>query len=262
MKQREIAQMVAALEKQDPGNGVQARLASVRPASQPLRVTTNLIAALQQGQRMVVVEVGRRAGEDDASVAFRCRQYASWGADALLLRLDMESLETRRPLLAACCLSSGNIPLLLKDWIIHPLQLVEALEAGAAGVILVKAVLGPGLAPLLKYATAAGLDAVVEVINAKEVAEVAETGALLYGVNISVRLSLASVPGFRQQIASSLVKEVPEVWACLVGVQSVAEAREMMKAGAGAFLLQAEALSEDSAAAPQDLIQEIRAVWD
>lgn len=58
--------------------------------------------------------------------------------------------------------------MLARDWIIHPLQLVEAKEAGAAGVLgVIGQVNGRGTAVMSSFGAALGLDCPVEVVNAR-----------------------------------------------------------------------------------------------
>ena len=60
------------------------------------------------------------------------------------------------------------MPVLARDWVIHPLQLVEAKEAGAAGMLgVIGQVNGRGTAVLSSFGAALGLDVPVEVVNAK-----------------------------------------------------------------------------------------------
>lgn len=55
-----------------------------------------------------------------------------------------------------------------RDWIIHPLQLVEAKEAGAAGVLgVIGQVNGRATPVMSSFGTALGLDVPVEVVNAR-----------------------------------------------------------------------------------------------
>lgn len=59
-------------------------------------------------------------------------------------------------------------PVLARDWVIHPLQLVEAKEAGAAGVLgVIGQVNGRATAVMSSFGAALGLDCPVEVVNAR-----------------------------------------------------------------------------------------------
>src|SRR5690606_16309574 len=54
-----------------------------------------------------------------------------------------------------------SLPLLRKDFTVHAAQVIEALEAGAAAVLLIVAVLGDATAAYLQFASSLGLDALV-----------------------------------------------------------------------------------------------------
>ena len=64
--------------------------------------------------------------------------------------------------------AAKRVPVLAKDWAVHPLQVVDAKEAGAAGYIgVIAQVNGRGTALLSSFAARIGLDAPVEVVNAR-----------------------------------------------------------------------------------------------
>ena len=80
---------------------------------------------------------------------------------------------------AAC-----SLPLLRKDFIIHPYQLVEARVAGADAALLIVAALGrEGLEELVHAAAELGLDCLVEVHDEEEVGTAIEAGAEVVGIN-------------------------------------------------------------------------------
>ncbi|MGQ9735639.1 MAG: indole-3-glycerol phosphate synthase TrpC [Thermaceae bacterium] len=77
----------------------------------------------------------------------------------------------------------AGLPLLRKDFIVHPFMLEEAKAFGASAVLLIVAVLGRALPFYLEKARALGLDALVEVHTAEELHWALEAGAEIIGVN-------------------------------------------------------------------------------
>jgi indole-3-glycerol phosphate synthase len=77
-----------------------------------------------------------------------------------------------------------DVPLLRKDFIVSEYQLVEAKAAGADAVLLIVAALEPGeVARLQQCAATLGLDVLVEVHTAEELAIAIDAGAGIIGVN-------------------------------------------------------------------------------
>src|SRR4029077_10028643 len=76
------------------------------------------------------------------------------------------------------------VPLLRKDFIVSEYQLLEAKAAGADAILLIVAALRPvELKVLHDHARRHGLDALVEVHDAKELAIAVDAGARIIGVN-------------------------------------------------------------------------------
>ena len=76
-----------------------------------------------------------------------------------------------------------QLPLLRKDFLVDPVQLDEAKACGASAVLLIAAVLGAGLAKMLREATRVGLEALVEVHDEGELELALASGARIIGVN-------------------------------------------------------------------------------
>jgi indole-3-glycerol phosphate synthase len=70
-----------------------------------------------------------------------------------------------------------------KDIIIHPVQIAQALERGAAGVLLIVAVVGADLEVLLDACTVMGVEPLVEVHTPNELEFALSRGATIFLVN-------------------------------------------------------------------------------
>ncbi|MCA9668938.1 MAG: bifunctional indole-3-glycerol-phosphate synthase TrpC/phosphoribosylanthranilate isomerase TrpF [Myxococcales bacterium] len=86
--------------------------------------------------------------------------------------------------LAAVRQAGIDLPLLCKDFIVDPYQIYEARIAGADAVLLMCSVLDQDeLRRCYAVASALGMDALVEVHDANEMARAADIGAQLIGIN-------------------------------------------------------------------------------
>jgi indole-3-glycerol phosphate synthase len=84
-----------------------------------------------------------------------------------------------------------SLPILRKDFTVHPAQLFEAARAGAGALLFIVAVLGARTGAYLELARASGLDALVEVHDEAELELALQAGADLIGVNNRDLRSLA-----------------------------------------------------------------------
>jgi indole-3-glycerol phosphate synthase len=84
-----------------------------------------------------------------------------------------------------------DLPAMRKEFVVHPAQVAEAAQAGAAAVLLIAAVLGERLAAYRAWAGAWGLDALVEVHDEAELEAALHSGSDVLGVNNRDLRSLA-----------------------------------------------------------------------
>ena len=187
----------------------------------------SLSRALRGERVAVIAEVKRRSPSagvirDDLDPQARAALYVRHGASAISVLTDRPhfggSIEDLR-----AAASGVEVPLIRKDFILDELQVVEARAAGAAAVLLIVRALPPGrLETLLGCARDAGLEALVEVHTAPELARALDAGAEIVGVNsrdldtltIDARGAwelLARVPASRVAVAESGMREADEV---------------------------------------------------
>lgn len=128
--------------------------------------------------------------------------YEAGGAAALSVLTEPRhfggDIEHLRRVAATLDRAGTPLPLLRKDFTVHPDQLVEAKEAGAAAVLLIVAVLGDATREYLRFATALGLDTLVEVHDDTELDVALAAGARIIGVNNrdlrTLAIDLATAP--------------------------------------------------------------------
>ena len=111
------------------------------------------------------------------------RNYELGGAAALSVLTDCDFFQgSMKDLIAAR--GAVGLPVLRKDFTLEEKQIVEAAANGADAVLLIAAILTTdALRRLREFATSLGLDVLVEVHDAEELARVVESGAGMIGVN-------------------------------------------------------------------------------
>jgi indole-3-glycerol phosphate synthase len=216
-------------------------------------------SALRSRNVAVIAEVKRRspsAGSirDDLDPVERAAQYAKHGAAAISVLTDGPffggSVEDLRQ-----AASIADVPVLLKDFVLDEVQIVEARGAGAAAVLLIVRALGSRLQALVRFACQLRLTPLVEVHSAAELSAALEAGATVIGVNSR------DLDTFRIDAAAALriVSTVPA--GCTVvaesGMSRKADVERAAEAGADAVLI-GTALS--AVAAPGELLGELTGV--
>ena len=222
-------------------------------------------AALRRGdgRLAVIAEIKRRspsAGDikAGASAVGQARCYQAAGADALSVLTDAKyfdgTLGDLRGVTAHFRAVPPAPPCLRKDFMVHPMQVLQAREAGASAILIIVRALDDGeIAALLAAATAAGLEALFEVHDEPELTRAVRHGAKIIGVNnrdlavfqTDLALSERLIPQFPRDVIA--VSES--------GIATRADAARARAAGAHAVLV-GEALMR--APDPAALIAEFR----
>lgn len=173
-----------------------------------------------------------RSAYDPVAIA---RGYAAAGARALSVLTDERFFGGSLEHLAAVR-HAVDLPCLRKDFLVDPYQIEESLAYGADAALVIAAAVTPDLGEeLLACAAAAGLEVLVEVHDADELAWAVRAGATIIGVNNrdlrTFRVSL--------ETAGRLLPLAPPE-ATLVaesGIRSAEDVRRMVAAGAHAVLV-------------------------
>ena len=133
---------------------------------------------------------------------------------------------------------SCPLPLLRKDFIFDPLQVLEAKAFGADAVLLiVRALEQRVLEELISYTKELGMSALVEVFDLREAERALKAGAHIIGINnrdletlkIDLNLSRAIVPELKELGAKFVVVES--------GIETREQVLEFENLGADAFLI-------------------------
>jgi indole-3-glycerol phosphate synthase len=111
------------------------------------------------------------------------RTYEAAGASCISVLTDSEFFQGSLQYLRAIR-EAVHIPLLRKDFIIDPGQILEAIEWGADAVLLIVSILTDlELKLFISLCSEAGLDALVEVHDEVELERALQAGASIIGIN-------------------------------------------------------------------------------
>jgi indole-3-glycerol phosphate synthase len=197
------------------------------------------------GRLAVIAEIKRRspsAGEisTNASSLDQARLFKAAGADALSILTDEKyfggTIEDLLGVTALMRVSPPALPCLRKDFMVHPIQVLEARESGASAIlIIVRALDDNEIQRLFGAARAAGVGALFEVHAEVEIERAVSHGAEMIGVNnrdlatftTDLTLSERLIPQFPASVVA--VSES--------GIRSAADAARVRRAGAHAVLV-------------------------
>ncbi|HYK92355.1 MAG TPA: indole-3-glycerol phosphate synthase TrpC [Acidobacteriota bacterium] len=163
------------------------------------------------------------------------REYEEAGAAAISVVTEASYFRGSLEILAGIRWNSG-IPLLRKDFIIDPYQILEARHANADAVLLITALLEPAVLQNLRAETEAyGMEALVEVHSERELETALAAGATLIGVNNRNLRSFEVSLEVSMRIAPLLPKEVVAV--AESGIHTADDIHRLADAGYRGFLV-------------------------
>lgn len=207
-----------------------ADLPPVRPVLQRLRAP----------ELSVIAEVKRQSPSkgalaDIADPAALATEYAGGGATAISVLTEQRrfggSLADLRAVRAAV-----DTPILRKDFIVEPYQLLEARVAGADIALLIVASLTDAkLAQLYDFATELGLAVLVEAHTAHEIERALDLGPQILGINNrnlqTLDVDLSQFERLADRVPGDIVKVAES------GIFTTADVERVVQAGADAILV-------------------------
>jgi indole-3-glycerol phosphate synthase len=257
-----LAELRRAVAAMPPARGFQAALLEAGASGDPDGLPGHTGPPEGDLQVALIAEVKRRspskgALRPDLDPAALAAAYRGGGASAVSVLTEpvhfAGSPEDLQKVRAAV-----DLPVLRKDFVTIPYQIWEARAWGADAVLLIGAALDPPLpATLLAEASAAGLDALVEVHTREEAAAAVAAGAGLIGVNAR---DLATLTVDLRRFAT--VRDALPAGATLVaesGIRTRADVEAVAAAGAHAVLVgESLVLATDPEAATARLLGRTR----
>jgi indole-3-glycerol phosphate synthase len=188
----------------------------------------------------------------DPDVESIARDYARGGAAALSVVTEPEFFQGSRDWLARATAASG-LPVVMKDFVVEPSQIMRGIAAGADAVLLLASLLDARqLADYIGLLEAYGCDALVEVHDEAELERAIESNARIIGVNNrdlrSFHVDLATSERLGAMIPADVIRVAES------GIRTRADVERLRAAGFHAFLVGESLLrQEDRAAAVQAL---------
>ncbi len=236
-KRREIAIAKAAVSEAE----LERRIAALPPVR-------DFATALHHSGRIAIIAEVKKASPSagvirpDFDPVAIARIYAAHGAAAISVLTDREYFQGHLDYLTAIK-NAVSLPVLRKDFIIDPYQLLEARAAGADAALLIAECLpGERLATLQQHAVALGLQTLVELHDAEQLPRVLGCGATIIGINnrdlrtFVTRLDhtrelLPHIPTDRLVVSESGIRTHADLVALqAAGVQAVLVGESLMRA--------------------------------
>jgi indole-3-glycerol phosphate synthase len=181
-----------------------------------------------------------RADYDPVAIA---RSYQAHGAAAISVLTEPTFFDGSLDHLAAVR-QAVSLPIIRKDFIIHPYQILEARAAGADAVLLIVAALSPAeLTRLHLAAVEAELDVLVEVHGVDELPAALDAGARIIGVNHRNLRTLAVSTDLSERFTDRLPKNIVAV--AESGLKTSADLLRLRKGGYQAFLVGERLMTSD-----------------
>jgi indole-3-glycerol phosphate synthase len=183
----------------------------------------------------------------------QARLYAETGAAALSVVVEPDFFHGGYDLLAACRTASG-LPAIAKDFIVDPIQLIWARDAGADAILLIAALYEPEeMARYARLARGLGLVPLVETHDAEDIAKLGGEPWEMVGINnrnlrtfdVDLQNSIALLAGLPREAV-----KVAES-----GIRDALDVALLSESGFDAFLIgETLLLAEDPAAKLRELL--------
>jgi len=208
-----------------------SRAASARSA-RPLTLSSDGFDLIAEAKLTSPADGPLLGGSDpQGTVVELARSYAEAGAAAVSVLTEPTRFDGHLEYLEAAA-SAVGVPMLCKDFLVDPIQVIQARAAGASGVLLIAKMMDSSLLQeMTAIAHELGMFALVEIFDERdlEVASVVFDAGVLVGIN-SRNLSTLEVDS---TCLASLVPLLPEhlPWVAESGVKTPADAAAAARLG-------------------------------
>lgn len=219
----------------------------------------SFLSALKRkdGKLAVISEIKRRspsagAIQEGISALDQAHRYRAAGASALSILTDEKyfggRLEDLQSVTGDFAAHGPALPCLRKDFMMHPVQVLQARLAGASAIlIIIRALNDEEIEVLHQAAQAAGLDALFEIHHEDELTRAVRHGAKIIGVNNRDLAIFKTDLGLSERLIPRFPKNVIAVSES--GIATAADAARVKAAGAHAVLVGESLMRADDPAA-------------
>jgi indole-3-glycerol phosphate synthase len=213
-------------------------------------------ALLAQGTNVIaeIKSASPSAGSivDDPDVETIASDYARGGASAISVVTEPEFFRGSRAWLARAQGAAG-LPVIMKDFVVEPSQLMRGIAAGADAILLLASLLDAHqLADFIGLLEAYGCDALVEVHDEAELERAVQANARIIGVNNRDLRSFDVDLATSERLGALMPADVIRV--AESGIRTRADVVRLQSAGFHAFLVGESLLRQkDRAAAVEAL---------
>lgn len=183
----------------------------------------------------------------DPDVESIARDYARGGASAISIVTEPEFFGGSRDWIDRAKRAAG-LPVVMKDFIVEPSQIMKGIAAGADAVLLLASLLdAKTMLNFIGLLEAYGCDALVEVHDEAELERAISAGARIIGVNNRDLRSFAVDLATSERLAEKMPAEAIRV--AESGIRTRADVERLRAAGFHAFLVGESLLRQDDRAA-------------
>lgn len=213
-----------------------------RPNFPATKTRPSLYEQLRNSEQLQVIAEMKRASPSKGDIAThidpvtQAQTYEAAGAVCISVLTESKYFKGSFDDLNAVA-QTVNVPLLCKDFMIHPVQIDYAKAAGASVILLIVAALSDGeLASLYEYATGQGLDVLVEVHDLEELKRALKINAKIIGVN-NRNLKTFEVDLAQTEIIAAKLENSDVAFISESGIWNAEDAKRVAKVGAKGVLV-------------------------